>query len=95
MINNRLVMELGEKRKIYIKVYSKKNDVFILQSAKVSLYRLKNNVLEKESECVSSIEDTNVYTEIKPQNSGYYLLKVIMEIADEHIIKKFNLVVND
>lgn len=94
-MNNRLVMELGERRKLSINVFSKKNDVFILQSAQVLLYRLNKDVLELESECTATIEGTKVHTEIEPHNAGFYTLKAVMGIADEQIIKKFYLSVNN
>lgn len=93
-MNKKLVMELGERRKICINVFSQKHDAFILESARVLLYRLQDSVLELESECDSSIEETNVYTEIEPKAAGFYLLKIVMDIADEQIIKKFNIAVN-
>ena len=58
------------------------------------MHRLHGNVLELEFECDSSIEGTNAYTEIEPKTAGFYLLKVVMDIADEQIIKKFNIAVN-
>lgn len=92
--NDRLVMELGERRKIGINVFSQNGDNFMLQSVKVSLYRLKKGMVELETECDASFDQTNIYTEIEPKTAGFYLLKVEMEIADEQIIKKFNIAVN-
>ena len=69
-MNKKLVMELGERRKMCINVFSLKHDAFVLESARVLLYRLHGNVLELESECDSSIEGTNVYTEIEPKTAG-------------------------
>ena len=91
----KLIMELGERRKICINVFSKKNEAFEMQAAHVQLMYLENNVLTTESECEIQIDDKNIYTEIQPLQAGVYVIQANFDVADETIIKKFEMIVND
>lgn len=76
-----------------VNITSKKGELFVIDSAKVELYVLKNNVLVHESTPGCTIEGTKINSIIQPQQKGDYIIKITLEIADEVIIKKFNMVV--
>ena len=86
---------LGENRHVFIDVTSKKNERFTIARADVELLHLENNrfVLETEPEC-SVYNGTHVKIFLAPKFCGTYILKPTMVIADEQIVRKFEITVS-
>jgi hypothetical protein len=84
-------MYLGETRELVINITSNNGETFVIEKANVEMFRLENNILVFEQEVVSELSGTQIKVTICPQNQGLYVVKVIMDIANEKVIKKFRI----
>lgn len=87
---------LGENRHVFIDVTSKKNESFTIARADVALLHLENNrfVLEAEPECSIDNFGRRIKIFLAPEKCGTYILKATMVIADEQIVRKFEITVS-
>lgn len=80
-----IAFELGEKKHIYVDIFSKKNETFEIAKAEYELIKNTGRVIEDSGECVLTWHTLDML--ISPQTMGGYVLRVIYYIADEVLVE--------
>lgn len=80
-----IAYELGEKKHIYVDIFSQKNESFDITKAEYELIKRPERTMEVAGECVMSGHTLDML--IAPQAAGDYLLKITYYIADEILVE--------
>lgn len=80
-----IAFELGEKKHIYVDIFSKKNEPFEITKAEYELIKNTGRLMEDSGECILTGHKLDML--ISPQTIGGYVLRVIYYIADEVLVE--------
>ena len=80
-----IACELGEKKHIYVDIFSKKNEPFEITKAEYELIKNTGRLMEDSGECILTGHELDML--ISPQTIGGYVLRVIYYIADEVLVE--------
>ena len=85
-----IVFEIGERKHIYVDIFSKKNESFEITKAGYELIKKPERIAEERSveesgECV--VNEHTLDMLISPRFTGEYVLKITYYIADEILVE--------
>ena len=87
-----IAFELGEKKHIYVDIFSKKNEAFEISKAEYELIKKTEKEAEDSGECI--LTDHTLDMLISPRSIGDYILRIIYYIADEILIETIQIQVS-
>lgn len=87
-----IAFELGEKKHIYVDIFSKKNEAFEISKADYELIKRTEKEAEDSGECILTNHTLDML--ISPKNVGDYILRIIYYIADEILIENIQIQVS-
>lgn len=89
-----LRMFRNERRQLRVTIKSSDKLPFTIQEARYEMiYRDGGGVIESQGEC--SIDGAILIITLDPKNNGLYTVRFIMKIADETVIRKICIMVEE
>lgn len=86
ILQKTLRMFRGEKRKLYVTIYSGEDFPFQIENARYEVWNCDMEVREAEGEC--QIDEHTLEITVCPKRAGMYMVKYILMIAEEKVIRK-------